>query len=63
MKSISAPVGPNQRNLHGDVVVVQNLLNYKVSELALPRLVPDGRAGELLFRAIVQFQGQFGAAY
>ncbi len=60
MKSISAPVGPNQRNLHGDVVVVQNLLNYKVSELALPRLVPDGRAGELLFRAIVQFQGQFG---
>ncbi len=61
MPNITAAVGRGRAtNKSPDVKMIQKLLNFHSAELALPRVTPDGVAGEKLFQLIEAFQKKIG---
>jgi len=57
MNALRNSVGPQNTNLHADVLTVQHLLNQHIGQLApLARLKEDGRFGQATEFAIIQYQ-------
>lgn len=56
MRNITAPVGRNSENRTSDVMIIQQLLNYRVYDLHMQPLRLDGMPSEELYETIATFQ-------